>query len=51
MGGTDAFRYFVGFDIELPKAQVIQISLGKKNLFLNDKDYWIGSVKYKLQIK
>lgn len=50
-GGTDAFRYFVGFDIELPKAQVIQISLGKKNLFLNDKDYWIGSVKYKLQIK
>jgi len=49
-GGTTAFRYFIGFDIELPKAQIIQISLGKKNLFLNNNDYWIGSIKYKLQI-
>lgn len=49
--GTQAFRYFLGFDIELPKEQIIQICIGKRDNYLSGSQYWIGSLKYKLTIK
>jgi hypothetical protein len=50
-GGTSAFRWFGGFEIELPKSHSFQLALGKRTAFLSNRSYWIASVTYQMSIK
>lgn len=50
-GGTSAFRWFGGAEIELPKSQKIQLALGQRKMFLSSQNIWIFDLKYLIAIK
>jgi hypothetical protein len=50
-GGTKAFRWFGGFEIELPKSHSFQLALGKRTAFLSNRSYWIASLTYHVRIQ
>jgi hypothetical protein len=50
-GGTAAFRTFAGCIVELPKAQELQVSVGRRKNFLRENPQWILSLKYSVNLK
>ena len=50
-GGTNAFRSFVGMEIELPKKQAIKLAAGRRTNYLSGQVRWIYSLNYSLSIK
>ena len=50
-GGTNAFRSFVGMEIELPKKQAIKLAVGRRTNYLSGQVRWIYSLNYSLSIK
>lgn len=50
-GGTSAFRGFGGVEVELSKAQRIELALGRRKNFLSNQVNWIIDLNYSLSIK
>lgn len=50
-GGTSAFRWFGGMEIELPKSQTIQLGLGHRKGYLSNQSNLIFDLTYLIAIK
>ena len=49
-GGTNAWRYFIGTDIEISKKQRLMLSLGFRDRILSTNDAFILRINYKISI-